>query len=479
MIRLEKIDKKNLGFFRYKKNKNGVLITNEVGEYSILSEQDFEKYIYGKLDSKVEIYQDLKTKNFIKTDINEEKLVNDFRKKNSFLALGPGLHIIVLTKRCDHACVYCQASAKIDCGREYDMDAKTAKEVVDMIFKTTNSSISIEFQGGEPLLNWEILKFIVDYATEKNKDNDKDLRIHLMSNFGEMDQTKLDYLVDKKVGLSTSLDAPEDVHNKNRIFPGGKNSYKHVVQWVKKANEIYRQKADDCMPGVVNTVTRDSFPHYKKMVDENISLGFEGLYIRPLSPFGTAQKTWDKIGYSAEEYIEYYKNVLDYIIKINIEEKKEFYERGTFFMLLKILLKIDPNDLDMRSPCGAGIGQLLYNYNGKIYTCDEGRMVDDDTFKIGDVGKNSYEEMVGSDIVKSMCVASCLDGLACDRCVYKPYCGVCPVYNYAQHGSLFPQTSCNDKCKINMGIFDYLFEKLSDEKIKKVFASWTSKYYKY
>ncbi|MCK4539527.1 His-Xaa-Ser system radical SAM maturase HxsB [Candidatus Parcubacteria bacterium] len=468
--------KKNLGFFRYKKINNNILLTNEVGNFCFLSLDDFKKFIYGQLDSKSKIYQVLKNGNFIKNKINEKVLINDYRRKNSFLAQGPSLHIIVLTKRCDHVCTYCQASAKINCDKKYDMDARIAKKTVDMIFQTTNRSISIEFQGGEPLLNWEILKFITDYSIEKNKHNDKDIRIHLMSNFGVMDQEKLNFLAKRRVGLSTSLDAPEQVHNKNRIFPGAKNSYQNAVKWIKKANKIYKKEADDCMPGVVNTITRDSFPFYREMVDENLSLDFEGVYIRPLSPFGTAQKTWKEIGYTPEEYLDYYKNVLDYIIKINLEKKIEFYERGTFFILLKILSKIDPNDLDMRSPCGAGIGQLLYNYDGKVYTCDEGRMIKDDTFMIGNVDKSSYEEMVGSDIVKSMCVASCLDGLQCDRCVYKPYCGVCPVYNYAQHGTLFPQLSCNNRCKINMGIFDYLFKKLEDEEVRKVFESWVKKY---
>jgi len=475
MIELEKIDKKNIGFFRYKILNKEYLITGEVGDYFFLSKENFDKFINGELKRDDSVYAELQKKHFIKNDLNIKEFISDYGKKNIFLRQGPSLHIIVVTLRCDHNCVYCQVSAKTSCDKKYDMNATTAKKAVDLIFKTTNPSISIEFQGGEPLLNWEVVKFIIDYAIDKNKKVEKNLKINLMSNFSLMDDDKLDFLVNRKVGLSTSLDAPEQVHNKNRLLAGKKNSYKNTIKWIKKANKIYKEKIDSCLPGAVATVTKDSFPYYKEFVKENLALGFDGVYIRPLSPLGTALKTWDKIGYTPNEYISYYKNVLDYIIKINIEKGIKFYERGTLFILLKILAKKDPNNLDMRSPCGAGIGQLLYNYDGNIYTCDEGRMVKDDTFMIGNIDCD-YEKIVGSDIVKSMCVASCLDGLNCDLCVYKPYCGVCPVFNYAQYGTLFPQLPNNDRCKINKGIFDYLFEKLQDEKVKKVFKRWINIY---
>ncbi len=162
---------------------------------------------------------------------------------------------------------------------------------------------------------------------------------------------------------------------------------------------------------------------------------------------------------------------MDYIVDLNLRGKK-FQERGSRIMLQKILTDRDPGFLDLRSPCGAGIGQMLYNYNGKVYTCDEGRMIGDDTFLIGDVNQNSYKEMISHDTVKSMCVASLLDNLSCDNCVYKPYCGVCPVLNYALYGDVFTSLPNNEKCQLQQGVLDYLFEKLQNKRIKNIFETW-------
>ena len=141
-------------------------------------------------------------------------------------------------------------------------------------------------------------------------------------------------------------------------------------------------------------------------------------------------------------------------------------------MLTKILTDKDPGFLDLRSPCGAAIGQLVYNYDGKVYTCDEGRMVKDDTFMLGDVNKDDYKKIISNPKVKTMVMASTLDNLSCDYCVYKPYCGVCPVLSYALYGNLFPQIINTDQCKIHKEMFDYLFRKLQNERIKEVFHKW-------
>ncbi len=85
------------------------------------------------------------------------------------------------------------------------------------------------------------------------------------------------------------------------------------------------------------------------------------------------------------------------------------------------------------------------------------------------------KKIVGHHVVKSTCIASVLDGLPeCCHCVYKPYCGVCPVYNYVEGGSIFARIPNNQRCKIFKGIFDYIFEKIQDKESFKVFQSWIS-----
>ena len=100
-------------------------------------------------------------------------------------------------------------------------------------------------------------------------------------------------------------------------------------------------------------------------------------------------------------------------------------------------------------------------------------MLKDDTFLIGDVNTNNYESIIAGGKTKTMLVASCLENLSCDFCAYKPYCGVCPVKHYAYYGNLFPYMQSTDFCKIKMAQFEYLFEKIQDEEIKKIFIRWT------
>ena len=227
--------------------------------------------------------------------------------------------------------------------------------------------------------------------------------------------------------------------------------------------------------GLSMTASRFSLSYPKQIIDEYLKLGFDDFYLRPLNPFGFSKNIFKKIGYGADEYIKFYKTALNYIIKLNLKGKRVREKMARTF-LIKILTDKDPNHLDFRSPCGAGIGQLAYNYNGDVYTCDEGRMLSmmgDESFKLGNVGKNTYQEIVGSPVVRTLCMASCLENQPhCADCVYKPYCGVCPIYNYSEQGNIFGQMPTNDRCKINLAILDFLFEKMEDERIEKIFKEW-------
>jgi hypothetical protein len=71
-----------------------------------------------------------------------------------------------------------------------------------------------------------------------------------------------------------------------------------------------------------------------------------------------------------------------------------------------------------------------------------------------------------------MLAASCLENTTCDLCVYKPYCGICPIRNYTYYGNLFPQIKSTDWCKIKTAQFDYLFQKMRDIKIRRFFEKW-------
>jgi uncharacterized protein len=477
------IDSSHLGFFRFKKLGRNYVLTNETGDYALLTESEFRKFVKGKISKNSGKYRELSRKNFVSGKVNFEKCIRKYKKKHQSLLGGPSLHIVVVTLRCNYGCLYCQASSKKTGRSAFDMDLGTAKQVVDFIFDVPNKNIAIEFQGGEPLLNWPIVKFIVEYAKEKNKEGKKNLELRLVSNFSLMDEDKMKFFFQNNVALCTSLDGPQEIHNKNRPFPG-QNSYEATTKWLKLAMDTYRKldkkkkqrgKLYFFQPGALPTVSRYSLKNPKGVVDEYLKWGFETIFLRPLSPLGIAGNAWPRIGYEASDYIRFYKQALDYILKLN-QKGKEIYERTASMILAKILTDEDPNYLEMRSPCGAGIGQLAYDFNGDIYTCDEGRMmgyVNEKMFRLGNVSKNSYSEIMESPVLKSMCLSSeigCQAG--CSDCAYKPYCGICPIYNYATAGNIFGQQATSDRCKINKAIFDLLFGYLQKKKYEKILKKW-------
>jgi len=471
MLKVQK-PSKDLGFFRFKKLGSQYLLTNDLGEYVFLSENNFTELVKRGGQAKIEQLKQLGEKGFLKKGLDEAGFIKRYAAKNRFLRQGPSLHIIILTLRCNHKCLYCHASAENLKRTELDMNKTTAKAVVETIFNSPSQDLTIEFQGGEPLVNWPVLKFIVDYAQKKNKKAGKNLLITIVSNLSLMDKAKLDWLFKRRVIFCTSLDGPEFLHNKQRIFSDG-NSYKNVAEWIRTIRKKYQTIGYRI--NALTTITKHSLPFWKEIVDSYIELGLPTIFLRVLNPFGLAQKTADQIRYSPQEFIEFYRKSLDYIIELNLRGKK-IREGYAVITLQKIFGDADPNFLDLRSPCGAGIGQLAYNFNGDVYTCDEGRMLNrmgDDSFKLGNVLKNSYQEIVSHQVVKSCCIASTLEGLPeCFNCAYKPYCGTCPVFNYKEQGNIFPQIPNNERCKIFKGIFDYLFEKLKNKESLKVFHNW-------
>ena len=466
--------------FRFGKIGDKVLITNEVGEFSLLSQEEFAALVDGKLADDSDKYRELQLKNFFRSSESSDALSRAYTRKNAFLFHGPYLHIVIVTLRCNEVCVYCHASRKAMDESKFDMTPELAREVVDTIFASPSESITIEFQGGEPLVNWDTVKFIIEYAVEKNKAAQKRLEFSLVTNMAHMDDDKLSYLMENNVQICTSIDGPKVVHDKNRKLAGG-SSYDQAVHWMRKADQAYRSKGLDSDLYHVEallTVTRETLEHPREVVDEYVRLGRKAIFLRSLNPFGFAKQTFEQIGYTPDEFLDFYRAALDYMIDLN-RKGVEILERTAAILLTKILTPFDPNYLDLRSPCGAGIGQIAYNYDGTVFTCDEGRMLyqmGDDMFQIGNLPGSSYKELVEDSTVKALAVASCLDNIPhCSECVYKPYCGTCPVYNYAEQGGIFGQMPTNDRCRTYKTILEYLFDKLAsgDKEVLDILTKWT------
>ena len=412
--------------FNFRRLPGGrVLLTNDSGASAVVDEAGFRAVAAGRPAGKTAA--GLEAKGFVRERMDFEGYAAARASRNTFLNSGPGLHILVTTLRCNHKCLYCQAGAAPAGGNGTDMSRKVARKSVDFALNSTNPGLTIEFQGGEPLLNWATLSDAVVYARRRAKAAGRDLRLALVSNFSLMTEQKARFLLENEVSICTSLDGPADLHDRNRVFAGG-DAHALTVRWLK----YFSERADRQGPGyrvfkpsALLTVTRASLGRARDIIDEYARLGLGDIFVRPLTPIGYARKLWPEIGYSAADFAKFYRACLDRILELNASGT-QLRERHAMIMLQKIA-GADPGYLDMRCPCGAAIGQLAYDYNGDLYTCDEGRMVGwegDKMFRLGSVLKDDYRSVMLAPVSRACAAASNLEAQPrCARCAYKPYCG--------------------------------------------------------
>ncbi len=456
------------------------LLTSYFGDWVFVSEAEFEQLMTREILAGSELEARLGKANFLTDQLDTRQVSARLREKKRFLGYGPHLHVLVVTLRCNETCVYCHASRAPMHRTDTDMSSETAERSVDLALQSTSPGITIEFQGGEPLANFNVVKHAIEYALERNANYGKALEFTLVTNLSLMTEERLDYLLSRRVQICTSIDGPAALHDGQRILAGG-SSFGEAARWIERINARYQAEGLD--PSLYHveallTTTRAALERPREIVDTYVNLGCRAIFLRPVDPFGFAGETSETIEYPRQEYLEFYHQATDYILELN-KSGTHVLERFAAIFLTKILTHTDPNFVDIRSPCGAGIGQLAYNFDGKIFTCDEGRMLHasgDDMFQIGNVS-SSYRDLVKHDTVASLVVASNLDQQPdCVACVYNPYCGVCPVHSYATQGSIHGRMRESVLCAVHKGIQDYLFDKLSsgDEETAEILRRWTT-----
>lgn len=465
-----------IGFFRFKRIKNDqYLITNDAGKFAFLSTWEFEKFISGKLVDK-EKYNELLEKGFLKSDHYIDAMTGSVALKNHFVWTGPSLHMIIPTLRCNHKCKYCHAAVAPMSAVQFDMDKQTAQKVVDTIFFTNSPSITIEFQWGEALVNYEIIQYVVEYASQRSNHLQKPVMFSLVTNLTLMTEEKLTWLLDRNVWICTSLDWDQLIHNSNRAWFDG-NSFQTVTYWMNRLWEE-KQKRNMWKVWALLTVTKETLPRYKEIIDTYVGLWLEWIFLRWLNPYGFAAADMKTLAYENEDWLDFYKKSLDYIIELN-KNGTLFMENITSVYLMKIFSGKDPAFMDIRSPSGLAIGWVAYNYDGKVYASDESRMLwrmGDDTFLMTDMldsGEETYRAMMNSDIAKIAIQSTTLDGLpGYNEHVYKPYIGVDIIHNYQTTGSVYTPIMKDKKMQLQIGILDYIFEKLQNPEDEKILRSW-------
>lgn len=459
--------------------KNGeFLLTNDMGQYVFLSPDEFTTFTGNNTDPKSTMYSLLKDHGFVYSDEDSyiDESVDALSRMKQCLKIGTQLLILVLTDACNQRCAYCQAG-EVHASKT---SLETCKKAIDIAVQSPVSQMTVEFQGGEPTLNPEALYFTIPYAKRVFSEHGKRVNFAIVTNLTDCRTELLRWLISEDVNISTSLDGHKMLHDINRPLASGRSSYEAWKQGADIFKRICKDLGKTPTISAIQTTTRYSLKFPKEIVDEYLRNDMNRLYIRPLTPLGYANLRWRDIGYTAREYLDFYLAVIDYMVTL-CKQGKFVVETTASLYLTRILYGQSVGHTEFRSPCGAGVGQIAVNYDGKVYTCDEGRMIanmGDPIFCMGDVDM-TYKGLMQSPVVHAVCTASCIECLPfCCDCVYLPYCAVCPVVNYGIEGDLISSNERNYRCEIAKGILDYLFELIqkNDPQEMDILRQWATEW---
>ena len=461
--------------FRFIRMNGKELLVNEAGEFLFAPPGTVQGLVDERLDTSTNLYRDLKAKHFVYDDSSSpllDILATKVRTKFDHICGGTKLHIFVVTLRCEHSCDYCQVSRQTATRGEFDMSTSTADRAVAMMMDSPAREVTLEIQGGEPLLAFDVIQYIIPKAKKLATEKGKNLDIVVCSNLACVTDDILMYFRDEGVKVSTSLDGPAFLHNKNRPRPGH-NSYEKAIEGIGRCRAILGMES----VAALMTTTATSLDYAAEIVDEYVRRDFHSIFLRPISPYGFAIKTRHRTGYEMGRFLEFYKKGLAHILNIN-RSGYRIAEVYTQILLTKMLTPHGTRYVDMQSPAGEAWNVLVYNYDGDVYASDESRMLaemNDWTFRLGNVHRDTRRTLFTGDPALRMFHASCNQALAgCSDCAFQSYCAADPVYHHSTQGDMYGNRPTSGFCSRNMEVIKHLFSIIeeNDRETMRIFWSW-------
>ena len=457
--------------FTFSRISHTEVLVNEVGDMLAAPEGTVQAIVERSIDIKSELYKSLVANFFISErtipsllDIYAERLA----EKKRFMDDGTALHIFVLTLRCNQNCVYCQASSQDELCAHKSMSRETMRHSIDLMFHSRSKWLTMEFQGGEPSLEAGLLRYGIEETERRNETERRYMRYVLCTNSIRLTDDVLDICKPYGVLISTSLDGPSWLHNKNR---GKADSYEKVIAGIEKARKLL---GEDHVAALMTT-SELALDYPEEIVDEYVSLGFHSIFLRALNPYGLASENSNWQLYT-ERFIDFYKRAFEHILTIN-KQGTPMVEEFAAIILRKILTPWCTGFVDLQSPAGIINSVLVYNYDGYLYASDESRMQAEEgdySFRIGSV-MEPYGKLLNSKKVRGWSKVWSNELLAgCSDCGVRAYCGADPVRNYSTQKDIYGHRPSSLLCRKNKAVIEYLLSLLIErrEEVLPIFQKW-------
>ena len=345
-------------------------------------------------------------------DVYKEGVI-DFKKRQTVVK-ALCLHI---AHDCNLACRYCFAGEGEYKGDRSLMSLEVGKKALDFLVANSGSrrNLEVDFFGGEPLMNFDVVKELVAYGRELEKTHDKHFRFTLTTNGVLLRDDVIEFANKEMDNIVLSIDGRKEVHDHMRPFKNGKGSYDFILDKFKKVAESRNQQ---------KYYVRGTFTHYNlDFVKDVLSLadeGFEQISVEPVvagpeEPYAIREEDIPQI---CEGYDELAKEML--------KRKKE--GRGFNFFHYMIDLSGGPCVYKRLSGCGSGTEYLAVTPWGDLYPCHQ--FVGEEEFCLGNVD----DGIVNTEMRDTFKLCNVYAKEECRNCFAKFYCsGGCAANAYHCH----------------------------------------------
>lgn len=342
--------------------------------------------------------------------------VMDFKKRETVVK-AMCLHI---AHDCNLACQYCFAEEGEYHGRRALMSYEVGKKALDYLIANSGSrrNLEVDFFGGEPLMNWDVVKKLVAYGRSQEPLHNKQFRFTLTTNGVLLNDEIMDFCNKEMSNVVLSLDGRSEVNDKMRPFRNGRGSYDLIVP---KFQTFAKQRGEKDYY-IRGTFTRNNLD-FSEDVFHFADLGFEKMSIEPVvaSPeeaYAIREEDLPRI------LNEYDKLALEYI-------KRHKEGRGFTFFHFMLDLSQGPCVAKRLSGCGSGTEYLAVTPWGDFYPCHQ--FVGQDEFLLGNVDDGVIKTELRDEF--KLCNVYAKD--KCRECYARFYCsGGCAANSYNFHGSI-------------------------------------------